>query len=206
MAKFLLLIDILLVILILVQLFRIMRGTKGIFLLNGIVILFLVYALSVNLGLKYLSTLLNWIMLMLIVALPIIFQSEFRRALESLGRSNPFLRWFLKPPVIAIESIDLVVEAIEQLANSRVGALIVFEREDPLPVVNQSGSYIDAVLSKILITQIFYANSPLHDGAVLIKGNRLQAAGCFLPLDNELRLPQELGSRHRAALSLASPV
>ncbi len=200
----LLLVDISLVLLILMQLFKIMRGTKGIFLLNGIVILFLTYIASVSLGLKLLSTLLNWIMMMLIVALPIIFQNELKRALEMLGRKNPMVKWFLKPPAIASQSIDVVAEAVETMAKQRIGALIVFEREDPLLVVSESGSPIDGTLTSLLLQQLFYPNSPLHDGAVVIKGNRIQAAGCFLPLDNQLQLPQMLGSRHRAGLSLST--
>jgi diadenylate cyclase len=197
-------VDILLVLLILSQLFKYMRGTKGIFFLNGIIILFLVDASSRYLKLTLFSWLLDQILLMLFVALPIIFQNEFKRALETLGRRNPIVKWLIKPPVIAPESIDVVVEAVERMAKQKTGALIVFEREDPLLTVSESGSSIDADLTKILIRQIFYPNSPLHDGAILIKGNRIQAAGCFLPLDNELSLPQELGSRHRAGLSLAS--
>jgi diadenylate cyclase len=141
---------------------------------------------------------------MLMVAVPIIFQSELKRGLETLGRKNPIMKWFIKIPVIASESIVTVAETAEALSQKRVGALIVFERGNQLPVVFQSGSYIDAVLSKIIIEQIFYPNSPLHDGAILIRENRIQGAGCFLPLDNEINLPQELGSRHRAGLSLAS--
>ena len=121
-----------------------------------------------------------------------------------MGRKNPFVKWFIKPPLIAVESIDIVADAVESLSTEKVGALIVFEREDPLIVVNESGSYIDAALTKIILRQVFYPNSPLHDGAILIKNSRVQAAGCFLPLDNQLPLPQELGSRHRAGLSLSA--
>ena len=197
-------IDVSLVLLILIQLFKIMKGTKGIFFLNAIIILFLVYSSSKLLNLVYFSYLLEQIMLILFVALPIIFQNELKRALETLGRKNPLVKWFIKPPVIAVESIDMVAEAAESLAKQKIGALIVLERENPLPVVHESGSYIDGILNKILIKQIFYPNSPLHDGAIVIKSNRIQSAGCFLPLDNELTLPQELGSRHRAGLSLAT--
>lgn len=196
--------DISLVLIILSRLFKYIRGTKGIFFLNGIIILFLVNASARYLKLTLFSWLLDQVLLMLFVALPIIFQNELKRALETLGRNNPIVKWFLKPPVIAPESIDIVIEAVERLARQKMGALIVFEREDPLLTVSESGSLIEASLSKILIRQIFYPNSPLHDGAIVIKGNRIQAAGCFLPLDNELPLPQELGSRHRAGLSLAS--
>jgi diadenylate cyclase len=197
-------IDIALVLLIIIQFFKMLRGTKGIYLLNGILLMFLGYYASLSLGLSILSTLLNWIMIMLIVALPIIFQNELKRALEILGRKNPIIKWFLKPLTIATQSIDVVAEAAEVLSKQKIGALIVFEREDQLSVVNESGTQIDAIVNQVLIEQLFYPNSPLHDGAILIKGNRIQAAGCFLPLDNQLSLPQELGSRHRAGLSLST--
>jgi diadenylate cyclase len=197
-------IDLLLVLLVIIQLFRMMKGTKAFLFLNAIIIIFFVYSVSKYLHLTMFSWLLEQVMLILMVALPIIFQNEMKRVLEILGRRNPIIKWFIKPPVIAVESIDIVADAAETLSAERVGALIVFEREDPLVVVGESGSYIDTLLTKIMIRQIFYPNSPLHDGAILIKGSRIQAAGCFLPLDNQLSLPQELGSRHRAGLSLSS--
>ncbi|MGE5583107.1 MAG: diadenylate cyclase, partial [Bacillota bacterium] len=174
------------------------------FFLNAIIIIFLVYSASKFLRLIMFSWLLEQLMLILMVALPIIFQNELKRVLENLGRRNPIVKWFIKPPIIADESIDIVADAVESLSREKVGALIVFQREDPLVIVTESGSFIDTLLTKIMIRQIFYPNSPLHDGAVLIKGRRIQAAGCFLPLDNQLPLPQELGSRHRAGLSLSS--
>jgi diadenylate cyclase len=196
-------IDLLLVLLILTRLFKWMKGTKGIFFMNAIIILYLANIASDALHLKYLSILVQWIMTMLVVALPIIFQHELKQALEYLGRRNPIIKWFVKAPNIAIEAIDIVAETVEGLSKNRIGALIVFEREDILNVVRDSGSHLDGIVSKILIEQIFYPGSPLHDGAILIKGNRILAAGCFLPLDNQLVLPQKLGSRHRAGLSLS---
>ena len=143
--------DIILVFLILRGLFRIMRGTKGIYFMNGIIILFIIYAGSRYLKLTLFSQLLDQLMLMLMVALPIIFQSELKRGLEMLGRKNPLVRWFIKAPEIAAESIEVVAEAAENMAKRKIGALIVFERGSSLASVSQSGSYIDAVLSKIMI-------------------------------------------------------
>ncbi len=204
LAKFTSFIDIVLVIVIIIQAFKMMRGTKGILLLNGIVILYLLYILSTSLEFRWLSTLLNWIMMMLIVAIPIIFQNELKRALESLGHKNPLIKWFLKPQPIEPKCIDIVALVAQKLAQTKTGALIVFEREDPLTVVGDSGSLIDGMVNGVLVEQLFFPNSPLHDGAILIRGNRIFAAGCFLPLDNGLYLPQELGSRHRAGLSLSA--
>jgi diadenylate cyclase len=198
------LIDLLLVLMVVYQLFKMMRGTKGFLFLNALIIIFVVYATSKYFHLVMFSWLLEQIMLILMVALPIIFQNELKHVLETLGSRNPIIKWFIKPPVIAVESIDIVADAADNLSTEKIGALIVFEREDPLLVVKESGSYIDTELTKIMIRQIFYPNSPLHDGAILIKGSRIQSAGCFLPLDNQLSLPQELGSRHRAGLSLSA--
>jgi diadenylate cyclase len=197
-------IDLFLVLLILTRLFKWLKGTKGIFFINAIIILYLANIASDALSLKYLGVLFQWIMTMLVVALPIIFQHELRQILEYLGRRNPIIKWFVKAPNIAIQAIDIVAEAVEGLSKNKIGALIVFEREDLLVVVRDSGSSIDATVSKILIEQIFYPGSPLHDGAIVVKGNRMVAAGCFLPLDNQLVLPQKLGSRHRAGLSLSN--
>ncbi len=197
-------IDLVLVLLILTRLFKWLRGTKGIFFINAIIILYLANIISDALSLKYLGVLFQWIMTMLVVALPIIFQHELKQILEFMGHRNPIIKWFVKAPNIAIETIDVVVEAVSVLSENKIGALIVFEREDSLGMVRDSGSNIDAIVNKILIEQIFYPGSPLHDGAIVIKGSRIVAAGCFLPLDNQLILPQKLGSRHRAGLSIAT--
>lgn len=196
--------DILLVLAVILQIFRWMRGTKAIFFMNAAIILFLIYAISRYLNLVLFTQLLNFFGLILIVSLPIIFQNELKRVIEIFGQKNPIIKRLVKPLVIASESIEIIVEAAAVLSQKRIGALMVLEQNNPLPVVHQSGSNIDARLSKIMLEQIFYPNSPLHDGAVVIKENRIQAAGCFLPLDNELALPQELGSRHRAGLSLSA--
>jgi diadenylate cyclase len=196
--------DISLVLLVIYQIFRLMRGTKGVFFLNASIILIVIYAVSRYLNLVLFTQLLNLLGMALIVSLPIIFQSELKRAIEVFGGKNPFIKWLVRPPAVVIASIDIIVDAAAALAKNRIGALIVLQQTNPLPEVHQSGSNIDAKLTQIMIEQIFYPNSPLHDGALVVSNNRIQAAGCFLPLDNELSLPQELGSRHRAALSLSS--
>jgi diadenylate cyclase len=196
--------DVLLVLGVILLVFRWMRGTQAIAFMNAAVILFLIYAVSRYLNLVLFTQLLNLISLIMVVSLPIIFQSELKRVIELFGEKNLFIKRFVKPPVIAAESIEIIVAAAVTLAQKRIGALIVLQQQNFLPVVHQSGTKVDAVLSPILIEQLFHPNSPLHDGAIVIKDNRIQAAGCFLPLDNGLALPQELGSRHRAGLSLAA--
>jgi diadenylate cyclase len=196
--------DISLVLLVIYQIFRIMRGTKGIFFVNASIILVIIYTVSRYFNLVLFMQLLNLLGMVLIVSLPIIFQSELKRAIEVFGGKNPFIKSLVRPPAVVLESIDIIVNAAAALSKSRKGALIVLQQTNPLPVVHQSGSNIDAMLTQIMIEQIFYPNSPLHDGAIVVNDNRIQTAGCFLPLDNEISLPQELGSRHRAGLSLSS--
>jgi diadenylate cyclase len=196
--------DILLVIVVILQVFRWMRGTKAIAFMNAAVILFLIYAISRYLNLVLFTQLLNFLSLIMVVSLPIIFQSELKRVIEIFGEKNPLIKRFVTPPVIAAESIEIIVSAAATLSQKRIGALIVLQQQNFLSMVHQSGTKVDAMLSAIMIEQLFHPNSPLHDGAIVIKDNRIQAAGCFLPLDNGLALPQELGSRHRAGLSLAA--
>jgi diadenylate cyclase len=204
MAKLINILDILLVVVVILQVFRWMRGTKAVAFMNLTLILFLIYAVSRYLNLVLFTQLLNLISLIMVVSLPIIFQSELKRVIEIFGEKNPFIKRFVAPPVIAPESIEIIVAAAAKMAQKRIGALIVLQQQNYLSVVHQSGTRVDAELSAILLEQLFHPNSPLHDGAVVIKDNRIQAAGCFLPLDNGLALPQELGSRHRAGLSLAT--
>ncbi len=201
---FLRLTDIFLVLLVINSLWKMMKGTKGIFFLNAIIILLLVYMASKALNFELFSSLLEYLMIIMIVGMPILFPMELKKAVESLGTHNPIAKFFIKPPTIATESIEVVAEAAESLSRKRIGGLLVFEWEDSLLNVVESGLNLDAVLSKILLEQIFYPNSPLHDGAILVKGNRIRAAGCFLPLDNQLFLPHNLGSRHRAGLTISA--
>jgi diadenylate cyclase len=204
MAQILNIFDVLLVFGVILLIFRWMRGTKAIFFMNAAVILFLVYAVSRYLNLILFTQLLTTLILMLVVSLPIIFQSELKRMVEVLGEKNPLIKQLVKPRPPAAESIGIIAAAAAELSQKRIGALIVLQQQNSLSVVHQSGTTLDAVLSRILIEQIFHPKSPLHDGAIVIKDNRIQTAGCFLPLDNGLALPQELGSRHRAGLSLSA--
>jgi diadenylate cyclase len=204
LMRFINILDILLVLGVILQVFRWMKGTQAVAFINAAVVLFLIYAISRYLNLVLFTQLLNFLSMIMVVSLPIIFQSELKRVIEIFGEKNPLIKRFVKPPVIAAESIEIIVTAAATLAQKRIGALIVLQQQNFLSVVHQSGTRVDAVLSPILIEQLFYPNSPLHDGAIVIKDNRIQAAGCFLPLDNGLALPQELGSRHRAGLSLST--
>ncbi len=190
--------DVLLIALIIYGAFLLLRGTPAIALLRGGgVILVVIILLARSLDLEVLDALIRNSLTGLIIAIPIIFQPEIRRALERVGRTG--LRGWQQPGFN--EFLDSVAASAVELAGQRHGALIVFERETGLQGFVESGVGVDAELSKELLGGIFYPNSPLHDGAVIMRENRIVAAGCTLPL-SETRLSGEMGLRHRAGLGV----
>ncbi|MGE5529924.1 MAG: diadenylate cyclase CdaA [Patescibacteria group bacterium] len=195
--------DLLLVVLFIWRLFLMMRGIKGLAFLNVLAVLFIIQVTSRSLPLPLLSSLLQLLGPMLLVAFPVLFQSELRRALEQLGRRTFLSRLLLGSHPLEARFITTVVQAAENLAQSRVGALIVIERDQHLGEIAASGVRLDAAISSELLRQIFANSGPLHDGAVLIEGQRIAAAGCLLPLSEAEGLYPRLGTRHRAALGLA---
>lgn len=149
---------------------------------------------------------LNWIlsntMTVGLMALVVIFQPELRRALEYLGRSKITNVFSQVDKEEAKRIIGEFVRAIESMSASRTGALIVIERETQLNEIVETGTVIDASISEQLIGNIFYEGSPLHDGALIVRGERLRAAGCVLPLTQNKELSKELGTRHRAGIGI----
>ncbi len=198
--------DILAVTVIIYWLLWVVQGTRATQLIRGVVILLaLGYFLASALDL----TTLNWILSRtwpaLIVAIPVIFQPELRRALEQLGHTSAWLRTPF-PTASDIEvmerTVDEVVRAAAQLARQRFGALIVIERETGLQDYADRGVPIDAYLTRQLLINIFYPNSPLHDAAVIIRGDRIVAASVVLPLTDNVSATGQLGTRHRAAIGV----
>lgn len=188
---------------VLYRLFLLIQGTRAIQLLKGVIVLVAATFVSQWLGLKTVYWLLGKIMLGLAVALPIVFQPELRRALEQLGRG----RLFRPETDQALDEdqalvIKEVLRAVEQLSKNKIGALIVLERETGLNDYVETGIRIEGVVSSEFLINIFIPNTPLHDGAVIIRGGRVLAAGCFLPLTEAQGLSTELGSRHRSALGI----
>ncbi len=139
-----------------------------------------------------------WIVVVLVFL--IVFQHDFRRALTNLGHVRFFRTFFASRES---DVVDQVVSAVNVMSNRNVGALIVIERRNPLDPYTGSGTNLDAAVSPELIRTIFTPYSALHDGALIIRGDRLVAAGCILPLSDEQSLPSDLGTRHRAALGMA---
>lgn len=198
-------IDILAVALIFFGVLWVAQGTRANQLIRGIAILVIaVVGISYFLNLTALKWLLSRALPALVVAIPIIFQPELRRALEQLGHTGSWLR----PPFAAQGDSDLertveeIARAAAQLARLQYGALIVVERETRLQNYIDNGVQLDANLTRQLLINIFFPNSPLHDGAAIVRGDRIIAAGCVLPLSENIEVGSELGTRHRAGLGI----
>ena len=204
-GDFRVLIDILVVTTIIYWLLWVAQGTRATQLIRGAIIFFAVaYFLARSLDLATLNWILSRTWPGLVVAIPVIFQQELRRALEQLGHTGSWLRTPF-PTGVEGESelaIDEIVRAAAQLARLRFGALMVIERETGLQDYADRGVGLDAVLSRQLLVTIFFPNSPLHDAAALIRGDRIVAASVVLPLTDNISPTGQLGTRHRAAIGV----
>lgn len=194
-------VDIALVSLVIFTLLYLVRGTKAMQLLRGILVLVLIIAfLSNYLNLTAFSWLITSTLPALFVAIPVVFQPEIRRGLERLGRTGLFFPSSAAEPEIT-RVINHVCRATQRLADQKMGALIVFERESGLQDIIESGVLVDSRVSQELLVTLFFTNTPLHDGAVIIRGDRIIAAATVLPLAADLR-ERRLGTRHRAAVGV----
>ena len=190
---------------ILYKIFSLIRGTRAVPLINGILVLTLGYLVASWLGLYTIQFLLEKVFIAASVAIPVIFQPELRRALEHLGRGRIFPTNRSTADMRDDEVtflIDQVVRAAENLGRTKTGALIVIERETGLGEYIDSGVKLDAKVSWELLINIFVPNTPLHDGAVIIRGNRVVAAACWLPLAEGSVLSHDLGTRHRSGVGV----
>jgi len=195
------LLDVALVSLIFFVLLRFFRGTQAVQLLRGILLITLLTAIiSQSTDLIAFNWLLNKSMSVILLAIPIIFQPELRRALERVGRSAPWLGRRTDNAGTQ-RVISEIVKVIEQLAQRKHGALIVFEGDTGLAEVAIRGVPLNADVTAELLATIFFPNTALHDGAVVIRGERIVAASCVLPL-SDVDLDNQLGTRHRAALGV----
>ncbi|HET7421551.1 MAG TPA: diadenylate cyclase CdaA [Candidatus Dormibacteraeota bacterium] len=197
-------IDVLVVAFILYQLLRLLRGTQGIQILVGLILLAVVGILSTTFNLILLSWLFKNATFFIIIAVIVMFQPELRRAFDQLGRighiGRPLSRFNTRQ---YSEAISEAIRATEGLSLKKTGALIAFERDVGLEDYAATGVRINGEISAEMLQSIFYPNSPLHDGAVIVRGNRIVAAGCLLPLPEEGTVKERLGTRHRAALGLS---
>jgi len=198
--------DILIVAFLIYQLLMLTRDTRASQVLKGLGILFVVYWASDWLGFKALNWVLNMIVNSGAVVLVVLFQAEIRRALEQIGRAGSTRLDRIRSGKGLKTDTSVVAEivsALVSLSRRRVGALIVIEQHTGLQDVIESGTRIDAEISAALIENIFEPNTPLHDGAMIIRGYRIEAAACILTLSEDTTISRELGTRHRAALGIS---
>jgi diadenylate cyclase len=192
-------IDILAVAYLIYQFILIVRGRRAAHILSGIWVLAIVYLIAVWAKLELLRSVLAGLAPYTAIALIVMFQSEIRRLLARIGRS----RWLgLGGQLERREVVEEILLALEQMAEEKTGALIVVERDIGLRTFIESGVALDAAVSRDLICAIFHQGGPLHDGAVIIQGDRLSAAACFLPLTMNPVMQRQLGTRHRAAIGV----
>jgi diadenylate cyclase len=196
------LVDFLIVFLLVYELLKLVRGTRAVPMAFGIVVVAMLYQLAHWLELRIVQAILRYLLNYAPIAIIVLFQSEIRAALTHIGKTlrNPVgLR---ERGAARREDFDEIVLAATTLASRKIGALVVLEREVGLQNIIDAGVRLDAALTYDLLVTIFDPHTPLHDGAVIVRENRIAAAGCFLPLTLNPRLSKELGTRHRAAIGI----
>jgi diadenylate cyclase len=194
------LVDIVLMSIIVYRLLLIIKGTKAAHMLMGLGVLLLASLLSRYFELYTVDWLIQSFWAQIVIAIIILFHPEIRRALAQMGETR-FLHTLT--PAEELKSLEEIVRATIALANRKIGALIAIERETSLRDFIEIGVSLDARVSKEILLSIFHPTSPIHDGAVVIKGNRIVAAGCFLPITMSPDISKALGTRHRAAMGLS---
>ena len=192
--------DILIVAIAIYQIILALRGTRAFQMLLGLALLYLASWVSLRVGLVTVNWALSNLLAVWLLLVIILFQPELRRALASMGRRGSVLRAFWRYQ--DAHMIDEVVRAVTALSAKKVGSILVLERDSRLSDIVDSGTPVDAVVSRRLLESIFYPYSPLHDGAVILSRDRIVAASCFLPLSISSQLPRDLGTRHRAAVGV----
>ncbi|WP_300811669.1 diadenylate cyclase CdaA [uncultured Bacteroides sp.] len=203
-------IDILLVAFLLYYTYKLMKASGSINVFTGILVFILIWVIvSQVLEMKLLGSIFDKLVSVGVLALIILFQEEIRRFLLTLGshqHASALVRFFTggdKKKGLQHEDIMPIVMACISMGKQKVGALIVMEHDMPLDDVVRTGEVIDANINQRLIENIFFKNSPLHDGAMVISKKRIEAAGCILPVSHNLDIPKELGLRHRAAMGIS---
>jgi len=196
-------VDILVVWYFIYKLFMIIRGTKAVQLINGIFIILILRALADIFGLLTMGWLMEQVITWGFLAIIIIFQPEIRRALEQLGRGRIFTRTRQKEAEKQEQIVNALVKASEYMAKRRIGALISIAQETGMNDYIETGIPLNAEITSELLINTFIPNTPLHDGAVIIQGDEVKAAACYLPLSESPFISKELGTRHRAALGIS---
>ncbi len=199
-------VDILDVAIIAIAIYKVLQfiqQTRAVQLLKGVVILLIATVLSDWLKLYTVNWLLDGILKIGAITIIVIFQPEIRRGLQALGRGGFFSRGFVETDKNITDQItENMMYALRYFSRNKVGALIVLERSTVLGDVIESGTKINSEITKEILMNIFYVGAPLHDGAVIIRGDKVAAAGCVLPLTSNNNISSELGTRHRAGIGV----
>ena len=201
-------IDIVLVSSLLYAAYRAMKGTSAPYIMIGIFVIYLVWILVKTFNLVLFSTILGQIISVGVIAILIIFQPEIRHFLQVIGRQRERFEWLTR--IFNLRNrkgeddfnLKPIVAACQEMGQEKVGALIILKQSNDLGVVEESGIAIDAKVSTPLIENVFFKNAPLHDGAMIISGDRVVAAKCVLPSTRQ-EVPKSYGMRHRAALGMS---
>ena len=201
--------DVLMVAAILFVLFRWIRGSSAMNIFIAIVILLIVRVIVGSLGMKLMTSLMDTLFDVGLLALIIIFQPEIRHFLMRLGGSSSWWRKVVGRLVgshgnnVAEKTVEEIVEACRVMGSQKTGALIVIPGQDPLQYIIETGDLVDAVVSRRLILNLFFKNTPLHDGAMIVRGDRIVAARCTLPITSRTDVPASFGMRHKAAIGIS---
>lgn len=199
-------IDIILVAAIMFWIYRATRGTNAPYIISGIIMIYLMWVVVRTLNMELLSNILGQFASVGVIALIIVFQPEIRRFLQMIGmrqkRFNFIARIFNRNDNTSVTIIAPIVQACREMSAHKTGALIVIGRQSDLRLITEGGIAIDAKISTPLLENIFFKNAPLHDGAVVIEGDRIVAAKCILPV-TQSDVPKSYGTRHRAAIGMS---
>lgn len=204
-------IDIILVAFLIYQCFRLLKGTSVIGIAIGIVTLYVFWFVVSALNMDLLSSIMEQVLGVGVIALIILFQQEIRKFLFQIGkrsinsRLGKLSRRFLNSnKEVDAGSIEEITQACRRMSETRTGALMVFRRISSMENIIETGDKVDSIINRRLIENIFWKNTPLHDGAMIVDNNRIVAARCTLPISQNLELPPQYGLRHRAAASVTS--
>ena len=201
-------VEILIIAILIYNIIKWMKNTRAWVLMKGVVVLFVFYMIAALLNFDVILWIFQNGIAVSITAAIILFQPELRKALEQLGKRNiglvtPLFGNNQAEEKFSEETINGIIKATFDMAKVKTGALMIIEGEQRLDDIEATGIMIDAKISSELIINIFEHNTPLHDGAVVIRGNRITAATCYLPLTDSMKISKELGTRHRAAVGIS---
>ena len=202
--------DILLVALLIYYIYKLLKGTVAINIFLGIAFIFLIWKITQILKMEMLSNILGYLLSGGVIALIIVFQQEIRKFLLMIGTTNvtsrtQFLKQlkFLKSEITIETDSDTLLNACKKMSKTKTGALIVIERTNSLDFLIKTGDSMNAEINEVLLESIFYKNSPLHDGATIIRDNFVVATRVILPISDSINIPSRFGLRHRAAFGVS---